>query len=478
MERETILAIYEQGPEAVVALVEGLLAQHQAELAALAARVQALEDRLAKDSHNSHQPPSRDRPPKPQRKSLREPSGRNPGGQPGHRGTTLAWCATPDQVVRHRPARCAGCQAPLLTGRVVGDARRQVVDLPELRLLTTEQVAERQQCPACGHVTQGVFPPEAVGAVSYGPRLRGVAVYLSAYQLVPYARTQELLADLFGCSFSAGTLARVVAACHAALAATETAIRQGVQQAPVAHFDETGLRVAGQPQWLHVASTDRLTHDGVQRQRGTAAMQTLGVLPGFGGVAVHDGLAAYGTFGCQHALCNVHHLRELTFVAEQYQQEWAGACKALLQEMQGAVDAARAAGRGQLDPAAVRQYETRYRDLALAGVAANPAPAKPPGQSGPPKRSPGGRLAERLGRHEGAALRFLHDFRVPFDNNQAERDLRMVKVQQKISGSFRTALGAAQFCRIRGYLSTARKQGHHPLAALQAVCAGSPLVLT
>lgn len=367
----------------------------------------------------------------------------------------------------------------MLAGRVVGYARRQVVDLPELRLLTTEHVAERQQCPACGHVTQGGFPAEAVGVVSYGPRLRGVAVYLSAYQLVPYARAQELLADLFGCSFSAGTLAAVVAACHATLAATAPALHAALQHAAVAHCDETGLRVAGQPQGLHVASTARLTHYGVQRQRGTAAMQALGVLPGFGGVAVHDGLAAYGTVGCQHALCNGHHLRELTFVAEQYHQGWAGECKALLQEMTAAVDAAREAGRSHLDPAAVRRYETRYRELALAGVAAHPPPEpRVPGQSGPPKRSPGGKLAERLGRHEAAALRFLHDFRVPFDNNQAERDLRMVTVQQKISGGFRTARGAAQFCRIRGYLSTARKQGHAPLTALQAACAGTPLVLT
>jgi transposase len=476
MDREAILAIYAQGPEAVVALVETLIARYTGELAALRSRVQALEDRLATDSHNSHQPPSRDQPPQP--RSLRTPSGRTPGGQPGHPGTTLAWSRTPDAVVEQRPATCAACGADLSGATLVGQARRQVVDLPVLRLQTTEQVVARLACPACGARTAATFPPEASAPVSYGPRVRGLALYLSTYQLLPSARTQELLNDLFGCSFSAGTLARVVAASHATLAATETAIQQALHQTPVVHFDETGLRVAGQQQWLHVACTDQLTHYGVQRQRGAGGMQAVGILPGFGGVAVHDGLPAYGAFGCQHARCNVHHLRELTFVAERHQQAWAADLAALLHQMQAAVAAARAAGQDQLAPALVRQFARRYRALALAGVTANPPADKPAGQPGPAKRTAGGKLAERLGHHEAEVLRFLTDFRVPFDNNQAERDIRMVKVHQKIAGCFRTVTGAAQFARLRGYVSTARKQGHAPLLALQAVCGGKPLALT
>jgi transposase len=475
MERAEILAIYEHGPEAVVALVEALIARYEAELTTLQSRVQALEDRLAKDSHNSHQPPSQDRPtPKP--KSLRERSGRKPGGQPGHPGTTLAWSVTPEQVVRHRPTICARCGAAL-TASAVGAPRRQVVELPVLRLETTEHVAEQRRCAVCGHVTSGTFPPETRGRISYGPRLRALAVYLSQYQLLPSARTAELLGELFARSFSAGTLARVVAECHATLAATEGAIQHGVQQAAVAHFDETGRRVAGRQHWVHVASTDRLTAYGIQSRRGVAAMQVNGVLPGFPGVAVHDGYTAYGTFGCQHALCNVQHLRELTFLAEQHQQAWADDLKALLMTMQATAERARAAGQRHLDPAVVADAETRYWALVLAGFAANPPPPKPRDRPGPDRKTAGGKLAERLGCQADAVLRFLYDLRVPFDNNQAERDLRMVKVQQKISGPFRTTTGAAQFGRIRGYLSTARKQGYAPLAALQAACAGTPLVL-
>lgn len=474
--RDEILRSYADGAEAVVALVAGLLAAQEAEVAALTARIQALEDRLAKDSQNSHLPPSRDLPPKP--KSLRQPSGRKPGGQPGHRGTTLAWSINPEYTIVHQPVTCVGCGAALTTATVVGDRHRQVVDLPLPHLETTEQVVEQRRCAACGQVTQATFPSEACGPVSYGPRLRGVAVYLTQYQLLPAARSQALLADLYGCSFSVGTLDAAVAECAAVLAATETTIQHALRQAPVAHFDETGLRVAGTQQWVHVASTAQLTHYAVHPRRGAVGMAAAGVLPGFGGVAVHDGLHGYRTFACGHALCNVHHLRELTFIAEQYHQAWAGEGKKLLQELHQAVATARAAGQDHLDPATVTRAHQRYRAVARAGLAANPPQPKAPGAPGPPKRSPGGKLAERLGRYETETLGFLQDFRVPFDNNQAERDLRMIKVQQKISGGFRTSTGAARFTRIRGYLSTARKQSHSPLTALQTVFTGRPLVLT
>lgn len=471
MKSELIQQIYAEGPEAVAAVI----AQLETEITELRARVQALEDRLAKDSHNSHLPPARDLPPQP--KSLRRPSGRTPGGQPGHAGTTLAWNAQPDREIVHQPTICAGCGAILDAASVVGDRRRQVVDLPPVRLATTEHVAVQRCCAACGHVTQAAFPREARGPISYGPRIRGLAVYLNISQLLPYARIQELLGDLFGSSFAAGTLAQAVADCAAILEGTETAIQRTLQQVDVLHVDETGLRVDGGSSWLHVACTDRLTHYSVQRKRGKAGMEAAGVLPGFTGVAVHDGYHPYGTFPCAHALCNVHHLRELTFVAEQYQQAWADELKDLLQELQRTVATAREAGQDHLAAPTLTCASARYRHLADVGLAANPPQPKAPSTPGPPKRTPAGKLAEWLGRHELEALLFLHDFRVPFDNNQAERDLRMMKVQQKISGIFRTEIGAAQFARIRGYVSTARKQGYVPLTALQAACAGHPLVL-
>jgi transposase len=464
MERDEILAIYAAGPEAVVALVDELLR-----------RVQALEDRLAVDSHNSHQSPSRDRSRK--RRSLRPPSDRTPGGQPDHPGRTLAWSTTPDTVCSHRPARCATCGASLADQPVVGVARRQVVELPVLRVTTTEHTAAACRCGVCGAVTRARFPPEVRAPLSYGPELTGLAVYLNQAQLLPAARTAAVIRDLFGSSLSAGTVTRMVTACHTALAATEATTKAALQQTDVAHFDETGLWVAGRQQWVHVASTTRLTHYGIQPRRGQAGMQAVGVLPTFHGVAVHDGLSSYLAFGAAHGLCNVHHLRDLTFLAEEHQQAWAADLKRLFQTMQAAVRRVRMAGRTELTPAARRRYTARYRELVNAGLQANPPAAKAPSTPGPPKRSRGGKLALRLATQPEAVLRFLHDFRVPFDNNQAERDLRMVKLRQKISGGFRTPTGADQFARIRGYLSTAHKQGHSPLRALQAACAGHPFVL-
>lgn len=473
MERGEILAVYERGPEAVVALVEALIEGQRAQLAALAARVEELEDRLAADSRNSSEPPASDPAPKP--RSLREKTGRKPGGQAGRKGVTLSWSDEPDRVVAHAPKDCGGCGAPLAGAETVGRERRQVVDLPELRLVTTEHVVERKRCGVCGSIAAGRFPVEAAGAVSYGPSIRGLGVYLNQYQLLPYGRARELLADLFGCSFSAGALHSAVERCHESLGGTEEAIKRGLRRAAVAHFDETALDVAGGRRWLHVAGTHSLTHYGVHPKRGTEAMREVGVLPGFGGVAVHDGLYSYGEFGCEHALCNVHHLRELLFVEEQHEQGWAGRMRALLLEMRGAVEEAVGGGQAtSLEPGS--GYEARYRALVDEGLEANPPAVT--GKPGRRKRTKGGNLADRLYKHQADVLRFIRDFRVPFDNNLAERDIRMVKVQQKVSGCFRTERGAAMFCRIRGYISTARKQGHNPLSALQAACSGYPLLLT
>lgn len=255
MDQDDIQTLYDQGPDAVEAAIAVLIARYETELITLQARVQVLADRLAKDSHHSHLPPSRDLPPKPT--SLRTKSGRKPGGQPGHRGTTLAWSVAPDAVVTHAPTTCAWCGASLASASVVGDVRRQVVELPVLRLVTTEHVGEQRRCRRCGRRME----PDQLWS-----RLPGLAVYLHQFQLLPYVRIQTFLADLFACSLSAGTVVTAVAAADALLAPTEATIQQAVRQTPVAHFDETSLRVAGRPQWVHVACTDQWTHYHVTPQ--------------------------------------------------------------------------------------------------------------------------------------------------------------------------------------------------------------------
>ena len=460
--------------------VLALLAALQLQNAELAARVQALAAQLAIDSHNSRQPPAADRPgSKPHPQSLRTRSGRKPGGQPGHPGSTLALVETPDAVHVHAPAQCAHCGRRLAAVVALRRARRQVVDLPAVRVQVTEHQAETKCCPDCGTATSGQFPAGVTAPAHYGPGVATLAVYLTQAQLLPLARTGAVLAEVFGCPLSERTLEQAVGACQAQLAEPEAAIKQGIVAAGVAHYDETGLNLQGKSAWLHVASTARLTCYALHQRRGRVAMDALGVLPQFRGRAVHDGLVSYWHYGqCTHALCTAHHLRELTFVEEQLGQAWAAELKAVLREGKQAVDAARAQGVVALS-AAVQQEFARRSDAALAaGLRENPPPA-PTGRRGRPKLGKAGSLVARLREHKAETLAFLEDFGVPFDNNQAERDLRMTKVRQKISGCFRTTRGAERFCRIRGYIATLRKQGMPVLAALrQAMDGAAPLPAT
>jgi transposase/uncharacterized coiled-coil protein SlyX len=490
MNREDIVTIHEQGADAVVELVERLCTQldqqqqqlrtQQEMIASLTARVKELEDQLAKDSTNSSKPPSTDLP-KPKPKSLRAKSGKKPGGQKGHPGTTLSVVEEPDHVLVHSPRECEGCGKGLASIEASGHARRQVADIPPLLALeVTEHRAQRKRCAGCSVTTTAEFPSEAKLAravVGYGPRIKALGVYLMEYQLLPYERTGELLRELFGeRAPGAGTLHSAIESCFEGLARTEAAIKQGLTTAEVGHFDETGLRVGSQGQWVHVASTPELTHYGVHQKRGAKATEEIGILPSFRGVAVHDGWSSYRKYEqCAHALCNAHHLRELTFLEEEHDQEWAGRMKALLVEMEEAVREHGTRGARELAPEKLEEFEGRYGRLLSVGFKANPPP-EPTGEKGRPRQSKAKNLLDRLDKHRGEVLRFMYDFSVPFDNNQAERDLRMVKVRQKVSGCFRTMEGAAMFCRVRGYISTVRKQGENVLGALEGVFLGEPFV--
>jgi transposase len=308
-------------PEARIAALEAVVEQQREQIAALLARVQELEGRLVKDSHNSGKPPSSDGLARKTR-SLRKRSGKKPGGQIGHRGATLRLVATPDTVVEHRPAVCTGCQAPLGQDTVaVARERRQVQELPQVRLSITEHQTLHVRCPVCHKVSVGLFPSAASSRAQYGPRLQALVVYLVEEQLVPYARVHALLANLFSASVSLGTLVRWVRQAAEMLEPVEAQISATLRHAHVLHSDETGVRRAGMLAWAHVASTARHTHYGIHAKRGSEATAAIGILPHFRGVSIHDGWAAYRTqTTCRHALRNIHHLRELTFLEEQYQQ--------------------------------------------------------------------------------------------------------------------------------------------------------------
>jgi transposase len=407
--------------------------------AALTARVAELERRLGKDSSNSSRPPSSDglgKPPAPRQE--RRGGGRAPGKQPGAPGAHLAQVADPDEVVVHRPVACKGCGGDLTLAPVVGMEVRQVFDLPEVRLWVCEHRAERRAC-ACGQVTAGVFASQARAAACYGPGVRGLASYLMVRHHLPVERATQVLDDVLGAGCSAGWFAGVVAEAAGRLGGFVDRVREQLARAEVAHFDETGARVAGRLHWVHSASTPLLSLFSVHAKRGVAAMDAAGVLPGFHGVAVHDGWSPYWHYDkATHALCAAHLLRELEAITDEPGQGWAAELTEWFTMACGQAAAARDAGVERLTPWVLAGLRDRYDRILATGRAASPPPPRPPGRRRRPRRSPAVHLLERLEVHRDQVCRFLEDLRVPPTNNLAERDIRMVKLQQKISGCWRT----------------------------------------
>lgn len=475
--RDEIRAVYDAGPEAVITLVETLLerlARAEAQVEVLTKRVAELERRLSKDSHNSHKPPSSDEPTfrRRRRKSLRTKSGKKPGGQPGHPGHTLAPVEKPDAYVAHSPSGCGSCGHDLAAVEPCATERRQVLDLPPLALQTTEHQAQSKRCPGCGHVTRGSFPAWVKEPVQYGPGVLGLGVYLQIYHLLPYARTAELMSDLFGQAPCQGTLSNALKRAHESLVPVETAIHTALRKSAVVNMDETSVRAGGKRIWVHSAGTPEATLYRTHAKRGREAIDAMNVLPGFAGVAVHDAYTSYLSYPVRHALCNAHLLRDLVALEEETQAPWTGAMQALLREGLEAAQQARSRGEARVEAGALR---ARYHALLEDGRSAHP-PSLPDGRGVRRKESPGYNLVRRLERNAEAVLAFLDDTRVPFDNNLAERDLRMLKTHQKITGGFRTSHGAELFCRIRSYVSTVRKQHLPLLSALRSVFSGSPLL--
>jgi transposase len=429
----------------------------------LTAKVAELEGRLAQNSRNSSKPPSSDGYGKPKPESLRTP-GQNPtGGQKGHEGYTLKKAERPDHIITHAPPTiCDECGSLLLEATVA--ETRQVFDLPPTHYEVTEHRVLEARC-ACGKWHRGAFPEGVNAPVQYGPRLKAAVVHLTQHHMLPAQRTADLMGDLAGLPLSDATVLAAVAEARERLEPTVTAIDQAIIAAPIAHADETGMRVAGQLHWLHVLATTCLTWIGIHPNRGKKAF---GLLTSFVGTLIHDGWKPYRDLVCKHALCNAHHLRELTYLFEEMGQCWANR---LIEMLLAACQEVESVG-GPLPQDRIAHFRALYLEIIAEGEAANPR-APPSGKRGRTRQSKAVNLLHRLRTYADDVLRFMTDHGVPFTNNLAEQAVRMPKVKQKVSGCFRTLRGAQSFCTIRSYLDTLRKQGANLFHALTLTFQGN-----
>ncbi len=445
--------------------------------ASLEARIAELERQINQNSKNSSRPPSTDGF---KRVTKKREKGKNPpGGQKGHKGHTLEFTQNPDFIEVHRPSICEGCGMSLDGVKPIAVEKRQVSDVPPPVIYVTEHVGESVICPHCGQYHAAPFPTHVTRPLQYGPFIRALMVYLCMYQLIPYDRTAEFFSDVYGRGPSKGTIIKACSDCSKNLVDVEEKIKEQLLKKHVLHADETGMQINGKREWLHTVSDENLTFYAHHEKRGSVAIDEMGIIPEFSGVLVHDCWNPYFRYSCTHALCNAHLLRELEGISENCEQKWSDMMQDLLNEILEEVhDTSKTAT--SLSPERIREYEERYDAVLKMGDKENPISTNPEQKNkrGPPKKTKSQNLIARFKLHKENILRFMKDFRVPFTNNQAERDVRMVKVQQKISGTFRSTEGASNFCRIRGYISTVKKNGVPVLESIRGAFVGNPFTPT
>ncbi len=474
MRYDDFLHIYNAGPEATYKLLMSMMEnglKQNIHLSQLESRVQELEIQTKKNSDNSNKPSSSDPFVKP--KSRREKSGKSPGGQKGREGKTLEMTANPDYIEKHRVKCCGECGENLENQPVKAIEKRQVYDAPPQEVTATEHQSEIKTCFKCGSETRAAFPVEVKRPVQYGTHLKSILVYLNQYQMIPYKRTLELVKDLYGHQVSEGTLFNSISAVYKTLEPVEKRTIELLLQSPINYADETGTRVRGKLNWMHVVCNGNLTHYAPHAKRGMEALEDIGILPQYEGTLVHDFWKPYFKLACEHGLCNAHHLRELTGIQELTDQKWPQELSELLIEIKDSIESS---DKGLTD-IQIESFSKRYDLLIEKGYSENPPPPEPAVKKrGRKKQSKARNLLDRLKEFKREALAFMFDHRVSFDNNLSEREIRMFKVKQKISGEFRSNTGIKMFCRIRGYISMVRKNSLPVLESINLALLNKPFM--
>ena len=446
-------------------------------IAQLNQTIQELKEQLNKNSKNSSKPPSSDGFKRPAPKSLRKPSGKKVGGQKGHQGTFLSVLSDPDKIVKHMPSACEGCpHYKMCKGTACVAEKRHVIDAVVTVNVVEHQLLEIPICMLHGDTRKGNFPNDVKATVQYGENLQALSVALNTVGAVSVKRTHEILSGVFNIPLATGTISNMVKRCANAVSETVNRIKQKVANSGLGHFDETGTRVDKKLWWVHDASNCEFTYLDISPKRGYLGMEQCGVLPLFHGIAMHDCWASYWSYeDCQHAVCCAHLLRELTGIAENHpEQKWASAFIDLLLEMKKVKDKAVEAGKETLSYYHYHKFDKRYDELIKQAREENPLPVTTEKKRGRKKKGKILALVDRLDNYKVSVCLFIHNFMVPFDNNQAERDLRMIKVKTKVSGCFRSEEGARDYLKIMSYIGTAHKQGHNAYDAIRKAISGCP----
>jgi len=440
-----------------------IIAEQATRIRILEELVAALTAQLNKDSKNSNKPPSSDGLKKGKVKNSRVASGRPSGGQAKHKGVTKELNPSPETIIEIKPKTECECGGKILI-QTDKFTVRQVTDIQLPKAITIEYRNMEGICEKCGKVHKGNFPEKVRGVVSYGDSIQAIVTYLNVYQMLPLKRATELVEDLFGIKISQGMIVASGQEAYDELEGTESQSKDELKNSEVVNFDETGVRVNGKTHWMHSAGTDSCTVYFIHKKRGKEAMDEMGILSSFSGTAIHDHWKSYYHYTqCAHGECNAHHLRTLKYIHEDLGEVWAEDMACLLLRIKTHVDLSKLFGSDHLEQEDIDEYERLYQDI-LANATMHP---------NPPKESR--RMAKRLAEYEQETLLFMLDFGVPFTNNLAERDVRMPKAKQKISGCFRSDDGARAFARVRGFVSTAKKKGKGVIEGLVSVFNGTSL---
>lgn len=432
--------------------------------------IKELEEKLNKNFKNSSKPPSSDGLKKPNRNtSLREKGTKKQGAQPGHDGTRMIIVGEPDHVTELIPTPCQNCPRwKKCKGTACNTERRYKVDIKITQTLEAFD-AYKVVCPKTKEMLKGIFPDDIKGEIQYGSNIAAFIVALNTVGAVSAKRVQEIACSLFDLPISTGTVCRMVARCAAKATSAVSLIKEKVMQLDVAHFDETGTRVDGKTRWVHVASNHELTYLFFGK-RGHDGMEAMGILPNFAGVAIHDCWASYWKFPVTHAICCAHLLRELNGVMENHpQQTWAQSFKDLLLRMKTLKEKAINKCQENLSYYHLHNIEKQYDEIIQTALEENPLPKKTSGKKGRPKKGKVRALIERLQKYKAEVCLFVKDFKIAFDNNQAERDLRMIKTKTKVSGCFRTEEGIQNYLTVMSYIGTAKKHGKNAYEAIQNI---------